>query len=166
MRIGIFDIETNGLFHEVTHFWCAWVLDINSKKKVGFRPHQLQELCEYLAEFDVVIGHNIIDYDCKALKKLYPCFKTKAVFDTLVLSRMLDPDKITGHSLKAWGKELGILKGEYGEQEEAWDKFTEDMYIYCEQDVMVTEALYFHLCTVAGFDPFNPPCTSFDWELK
>ena len=52
------------------------------------------------------------------------------------------PPKLYGsHSLKAWGYRLGELKGEYGQQEDAWDKFSEEMLDYCQQDVTVTVKL-------------------------
>lgn len=164
MKLYVTDIEANGLYHEVTKFWCAWILDVHTGSSWGYRPDQLEEYCEKLSEADVVIGHNIIDYDCCALKKLNGVLSTKHVFDTIVLSRCLDPDRIQGHGLKPWGKALGILKGEYGEQEDAWDKFTEEMYEYCEQDVAVTFELYKHLCEKADFDYLNPPKLALDWD--
>ncbi|MGL5015097.1 MAG: hypothetical protein ACRC6V_12550, partial [Bacteroidales bacterium] len=84
--------------------------------------------------------------------------------DTLVLSRMLEPDRIQGHSLDSWGKSLGCHKGDFGKQENAWEVFTEEMYEYCEQDVAVTLKLYEHLCGLAGFDPRNPPVTNIKWS--
>jgi len=77
--------------------------------------------------------------------------QTKMEFDTLVMSRLLNPDrerpkglpqKVGPHSLKAWGYRLGIYKGEYGEQDGAWDEFSQDMLDYCAQDVNVTEQVY------------------------
>ncbi|WP_277868743.1 DNA polymerase [Salinivibrio kushneri] len=53
----------------------------------------------------------------------------------------LPPYLYGSHSLKAWGYRLGELKGEYGEQEAAWDEFSEDMLEYCVQDVTVTVKL-------------------------
>jgi hypothetical protein len=46
------------------------------------------------------------------------------------------------HSLKAWGFRLHEFKGSYGEQEEAWDKYTPEMLIYNKQDVVVDAKLY------------------------
>lgn len=164
MKLYVTDIEANGLYHQVTLFHCAWIIDVITGERFGYRPHQLSEYCEKLSEADVVIGHNIIDYDCAALAKLNSVLVTKTVFDTIVLSRALEPDRIQGHGLKPWGKSLGILKGEYGEQEDAWDVFTEDMYDYCEQDVLVTLALYKHLCALADFDYTNPPKLALLWD--
>lgn len=166
MKIGITDIEGNNLYDNITLFHCAWIIDVITGERWGFRPHQLGEYCDKLSEFDVLVFHNGIDFDCPALKKLNGVLKTKTIFDTIVLSRILEPDRLVGHSLKAWGKALGILKGEFGqdEGEDVWEVFTEDMYEYCEQDVVVTLALYLHLCDLAGFDPHNPPSISLDWD--
>lgn len=164
MKIYVTDIEANNLYQKVDLFHCAWVQDAITGEEWGFRPHQLSEYCEFLSEADVVVLHNGIDYDCPALAKLNGVLQTKAVFDTIVLSRALEPDRIQGHGLKPWGKALGILKGEYGEQEEAWDVFSEDMYDYCRQDVAVTTALYKHLCEKADFDYMNPPKLALDWD--
>jgi DNA polymerase I-like protein with 3'-5' exonuclease and polymerase domains len=52
------------------------------------------------------------------------------------------PGKLLGkQSLKAWGYRLGVLKGVYGEEEEAFDKWTPQLSQYCEQDVKVTGKL-------------------------
>lgn len=161
LKIFVTDIEADNLYLGIKNFWCAFVQDAVTGEKVGFRPHQLKEYIEYLRTGDVVVTHNGIDFDFPALVKLSGVkLNIKGVFDTLVLSRMIEPDRIQGHSLKQWGKSLGILKGEYGEENEtAWDAFTEEMYTYCEQDVEVTVALYKHLCEKAGFDFANPPCS-------
>ena len=46
------------------------------------------------------------------------------------------------HGLKAWGQRIGAAKGSYGEEEGAFDKFTDDMVDYCANDVLVSKALY------------------------
>lgn len=159
MRIFITDIETDNLYFGVTKFHCAWIYDVYTKKKKGFRPDEFDQYLATLAKADIVVGHNIIDYDLPTLAKLSGRDLEFTVFDTIVLSRILDPDRQAGHSLDAWGRELGILKGDYGKvTQNAWDVFSEEMFVYCEQDVAVTTALYFHLCNQAGFDPMHPPC--------
>ena len=173
-KLYAFDIESNALYEGVTHIWCVWIFDVISGEKWGYRPDEIEHALKKLKEADVVIGHNIIDFDLCALRKIYPktINYTFRVFDTLCLSRYLKPDRIgdspdypkgdprhgpRDHGLKQWGEFLGDLKGDYGEQEEAWDAFTEDMFVYCEQDVSLTVKVYMYLCAVAGFDPNNPP---------
>lgn len=92
-----------------------------------------------LMDADVIIGHNIQDFDIPAIQKLYPWFKPKGlVRDTLIMSRLIYPDmfdadyrrhdslqskgkdwiekKLFGrHSLESWGQRLGHWKGDYGE---------------------------------------------------
>lgn len=170
MRIFVTDIETNGFYHEVSLFHCAWIHDVASGKSKGFRPHEFKEYLATLEKADVVVYHNGIDYDLPVLAKLSGINLKFRVFDTLVLSRMLDPDKKGGHSLKAWGYRLDVLKGEFGskdsEVEETWDSFSEDMFEYCAQDVVVTAALYKTLCEQAGFDPLNPPSNLMEFKCR
>lgn len=169
MRIFLTDIEGNNLYHDITMFHCAWIIDLVSGKRKGFRPHEFKEYLATLDKADVIVYHNGIDFDGPALAKLSGRDLKYKMFDTLVLSRLLDPDIRGGHSLKAWGLRLGVLKGEFGNKddvEETWEKFTEDMYTYCEQDVVVLKALYEHLCKQAGFDPANPPCNEFEFKAQ
>lgn len=179
-KVFVFDIESNGLYDTISCIWCMWIFDVNSGEKWGFGPAQIQEALKKLSEADVVVGHNVIDFDLPACHKVFPKtieYKMK-VLDTLTLSRYLKPDRIgdspeypkgdprhgpSGHSLHAWGEFLGEYKGDYGETENAWDKFSPEMYEYCEQDVNLTCRLYKHLCEVAGFDPADPP--SLSWKI-
>lgn len=180
-KLFAFDIESNALYDDITNVWCIWIFDVLTGEEWGFRPHEIEKALKKLTEADVLIGHNIIDFDLCALHKVYPeTIEYKFnVLDTLCLSRYIKPDRIgdspdypkedprygpRGHGLKQWGEFLGVLKGEYGDQEEAWDAFTEDMFSYCNQDVTVTTKLYFYLCSVCGFDPNDPP--SLKWNMK
>lgn len=163
----IFDIETNGLLDECTQLHCMCIRDTKDGKMYKCEPTTVQYgvtlLKEALEKGEQICGHNIINFDIPALEKLYPWFKVtqeqKAqIVDTLVLSRLiysnldtmdiglmrsgkLPPKLYKSHSLKAWGYRLGILKGTYGEQEEAWAVYTPEMLEYNEQDVVVTEML-------------------------
>lgn len=163
-KIFAFDIESDGLYDTIKNVWCMWIRDIHTGEKWGFRPHEIAKGIIKLQEADVVVGHNIIDFDLPALAKVYPALKghTFQVVDTLCLSRFLQPDRNfespPGHSLKSWGIRLGDAKGAYGDEvENAWDKFSEEMFEYCEQDVNVTVLLYLTLCKAAGFDDCDPP---------
>lgn len=170
MRIGVTDIEGNGLYEDIDTFHCAWIIDAVSGERKGYRPHQFIEYCEDLSTYDVAVLQNGIDFDFAALTKLNPKFKAPPIFDTLVLSRMVEPDRFS-HGLKSWGKQLGLEKINYGadsdeDAEEQWEKFDEPMFVYCERDVEVTLALYKHLCGIAGFDYLNPPSSMFEYHLK
>lgn len=154
LRIGILDIEANNLYQHVTKGHCTVIIDYHTKERHIYRPHQMQQSAEDARNnWDVLVGHNILDYDMPALTKLYGVdFVGMMAFDTIVASRTLNPDRPGGHSLNAWGQRLGCLKGEFGEQEDAWEVFTEDMLSYCIQDVEVTLLLFERMMEDLGFD--------------
>lgn len=161
----ITDIETNGLLDTVTKFWCAWIYDSASQEYKGYK-----ELEEYIDALNVygtsgynLVFHNGIKYDVPCLKRLsgkdFVFDPRDCVIDTLVFSRLvwsnikdldmglirsgrLPKDLFGSHSLKAYGYRMRELKGTYGEQEEAWDSFSEEMYKYNYQDVVVTKMLF------------------------
>lgn len=161
----IFDIECNGFLEDVTKIHCLVIKDTETGTTRSFLPDQTSESLnqglKFLQEADCIIGHNVIKFDIPVIQKLYPWFHVELhqVVDTLVLSRLIYsdlrdrdgalittgtlPSKLWGsHGLKAWGYRLGMLKGEYGEQENAWDVFTPEMLEYCIQDVHITHELY------------------------
>jgi len=161
------DIETDGLLESMTKIHCAVSKDYKTGVVYKFGPDQIEQFIRSL-DGQVVIGHNIINFDLPALhrwcdinhyvRKMYP--QPKMEIDTLVLSRLLNPDRerpeglpqrVGPHSLEAWGYRVGIYKGDYGKQEAAFDEYNEDMLNYCKQDVEVTEQVYRHLLKEADF---------------
>ena len=158
MNTLIFDIETNAIkdFRTLCGLSTIHCIAIGSP---GEDPEivDVEEALERLRLADVIVGHNILNFDIPAIKRLYPDWDISdvCVRDTLVMSRMLWPDvqnedwQIPGfprnlvgrHSLKAWGVRMGILKDSFGESQN-WDVFTEEMGEYCIQDVRVTQALW------------------------
>lgn len=163
-----FDIETNGLYWDVTKAHCLVIID-QDNNKTEYHPYEVQKgaqrLLKALREGDFICGHNVINYDLPVLEKLFDDFKIPRkyrpqVIDTLVLARLIygnikdyDAPKVRkgllpgslygSQSLKAWGYRLGELKGTYAAtHEDAWAEFNEDMLSYCGQDVVVTKLLY------------------------
>lgn len=166
----ITDIETDGLLDTVSKFHCAVLIDYFTGEEVWYRPWDFEQYVKDLEEEaakpdGLLVFHNGIKYDHPALsilskKHLERDIKIPEdkILDTLVACRLVysnikDTDagllrsgRITGklfgsHSLKAWGMRLGFYKGDYGEQEAAWETFSEDMMEYCAQDVRVTKKL-------------------------
>ena len=85
-----------------------------------------------------VIGHNIIRYDIPVVERLLDVSINCKITDTLVMSRLYNPNLEGGHSLAAWGERLKFPKGDYHD----WTALTTEMVEYCQQDVRVTECLY------------------------
>lgn len=164
-RRFVFDIETDGLLDSLTKIHSLVLRDVDitdltiSCTNRSERYHTIETGLDTLRDADVLYGHNILLYDIPAIQKIYPRWKPKGrIMDTLITARMrwahikdtdfalfrkgkLPPKLIGSHSLKAWGYRMGIHKGDYGEQEGAWESWSEEMQKYCEQDTAVTLAL-------------------------
>ncbi|WCE28438.1 DNA polymerase [Vibrio sp. SCSIO 43137] len=80
-----------------------------------------------------LIFSNIKDRDIPAVKRYRAMEQGREV-----TGWVLPPKLLGSQGLKAWGYRLGEFKGDYGEQEDAWEVFNEPMLEYCEQDVVVT----------------------------
>ena len=155
----IWDIEADNLLDDVTQVWCHVFRDIQTDEVHTFDPTQTQEAIDFMNKAETLIGHNLIDYDLRVIKKLYDYTYKGEVIDTLVYSRTIWPDvkeidfklhkrgyipqKLIGsHSLKAWGYRLGELKGDFNNGSESFAAYTPEMLNYCIQDTAVTEKLY------------------------
>ena len=158
----IFDIETDGLLDTTQKLHCIAIYDTETNTLESYSNHRLMEGLLRLHDAEELIGHNIVKFDLPALQKIYPAFDTRKnckIFDTLLVSKLVYPDigelddrnirkgkfpkKLRGrYSLKAWGYRLGELKGEYCEQDGAWEQWSVEMEEYCKQDVMVTKKVY------------------------
>lgn len=148
MGAYVFDLETDGLLDEVTKVHCVTIRDVVEEKSWMYNDrgtgvqsihYALTFLMEVAEKDDLVIGHNVIEYDIPVLKKLFPWFELPAaqVVDTLVYTRSLWPDLREKdaalvrrgalpkqlqkrHSLEAWGhrlvhilKDPSLYKGEF-----------------------------------------------------
>ena len=154
MQVLAFDIEANGLnevtinkkgkcIPEATQVWCAATCDVETGETRSYTQDQLEEFVQALEAADLIVGHNVFGYDIPVIKRLIRGFVPKAVYDTLVVSRMIWPDKpmLPGqsHSLKAWGQLLGEYKDDY---QGGFDEYNEEMLTYCVQDTVVTAEVY------------------------
>jgi DNA polymerase III epsilon subunit-like protein len=157
----IADIETNGFQATRLHTLVvirAETSDVYSfADQPGFRL--ISEGIAMLEVADQIVGHNFLQFDLKWLEKLRQArIDRSKVLDTLVAARILWPDlrdsdtaagivpaKLLGrHSLEAWGYRLAVLKGNYGKTAD-WKYWSPAMQNYCEQDCLVSAALYLHI---------------------
>lgn len=150
----LFDIETDGFLEYLTTIHTMTIYDTDTDT---FTRYDKEDTYLGVQRLDgaEICGHNVIGFDVPAIQKLYPDFRPAKVMDTLVWARLAwadvkladgqrmgFPRKLIGsHGLKAYGYRLKILKGEFGETAD-WSKWTQEMSDYCEQDVVVTKALY------------------------
>lgn len=155
MRIGIFDIEADGLYQDVTKIHCVAIQVITDDDKGNVELYtDIPNAVKVLQGCDLLVAHNGINYDIPVLKK-FGYEVNVPIHDTLIISKLACPDLLMkdqkrvsvpprlkgSHSLKAWGYRLRKLKGDFHEEAD-WSIYTDDMGEYCKQDVEVTTALY------------------------
>jgi len=172
-----FDCETDGLLDQLTTIHCISLQEVDeagqplgpvlSANDHGTGELTIREAIERLQNADRVVGHNIAGFDIPAIAKVYPGFKVRAYYDTLLISTLIYPDlkdrdfkarkkqganpvlpgKMIGrHSLEAWGYRLGEWKGDYSQMMkdrglDPWAQWSQEMDDYCDQDVVVTTKL-------------------------
>lgn len=157
--------------------WCVVVRDVDTDETVSlFSPtgstitkEQVQKAFEGCTE---VIAHNgikfdfialdlfgVLDYEVGYLGKPDKLFgKEVKITDTLIRSRLFNPDRYGGHSLEAWGKRLGSFKDDFRQQSidaglipsnapkgEEFRQYSDIMLSYCQQDTLVTKLVYLEL---------------------
>jgi DNA polymerase-1 len=174
----VFDIEGNGLGEyyidrkKVGHAECdrihllvlrAYPSGETQVFRHNDEMNNIGEGWEILRQADVIVGHNIIQYDLPVLSRLYGSGDPNAdvqgkVFDTLVAARVIWPDAknhpFGGNSLKAFGKHLKCMKGDY---EGGWEAWNQEMEDYCVQDTLVSTAI---------LDYIKPKCQPFKHAVK
>jgi DNA polymerase III epsilon subunit-like protein len=156
----VFDIESDNLYDKVTKIHCIVIHDIYGNKTTTYGPDRINDALECLARGHVLIGHNILFYDIPVIRKLYPfyTFKAARIIDTLICTRLiwpkeklyeLDTEQYTqvpknlcgSASLKAWGHRLSDYKIDFKD----FSEYSEEMAVYCRQDVSVTYKLFQHI---------------------
>ena len=161
----VFDLETNGLLHDVTRIHCIAIYDSTTDEIETYNDeknnqYSISEGINKLLVADTIVGHNIIGFDIPCLSKLYNYFTPhNRIIDTLLLSRLYHPNiydidhkhkwrymplQLYGrHSLESYGYRLGEYKGEFGKTSD-WSEWSQEMEDYCAQDVEVTKKLCDH----------------------
>jgi len=137
-KILFLDIETDGL--DATKIHVCVCKDINTDQLTYHtRAHTFNTLLE---NYDTIVGHNILSFDVPVLNKLWKSnIPLSKICDTYILSSLFNPDREGKHSLKAWGKRLGLDKIEL----KSFSSFNKEMLDYCINDVEITHRLYEYL---------------------
>ena len=151
----ILDLECDGLYDTLTKIWVIGVKDVETGRTQFYSDEEspptdgsLQEGLRVIQGAEKVIGHNLIDYDYPVIEKLLEVeLDYDKVFDTLVVSRLLNPDRrkpsnYTGksgpHSLDAWGCRVGKAKPGH----DTWDVFDTAMLRRNRGDLEVNNLVY------------------------
>jgi DNA polymerase I len=138
-----FDLETN--MAHTTIWMVGW--KFGGKSGYSKTPQEFKVVCEEAKAAGVTIfsGHNSIKFDWWVLKQvwgidLYDYFDVQ--LDTLVLSRLLRSNQMF-HSLMELAKEYFAANDQKGDFTDFDGGFSEEMAVYCIQDVKLTHELLF-----------------------
>ena len=173
MRI-VLDIETN-LAH--TKIWLLCTKNIDTGEKRTWK--EASSLSAYLKDATQVIGQNILAFDAPMLKAIWKIeIATNLLYDTLIVSRLLEPSRENGHSLEAWGNRLGTQKTSYssawswlqGRREEYKGECFNAPSLgllenYCQQDCEVTSLLYLNLVNDLNEKQFSEQSVLLEHEV-
>ena len=159
----LFDLESDGLLKDLTRIHCIAIHDTETNETIAYNDQGNIEPTvrgiQRLADAECICGHNIISFDCVAIKKLYPWFENPYVIDTLLLSRLYHSDMMAldkkmnwkymplkdygRHSLESYGYRLKEYKGAFCHDTD-WKEWSQSMEDYCIQDVNITVKLWNH----------------------
>jgi DNA polymerase I-like protein with 3'-5' exonuclease and polymerase domains len=134
----VLDIETDGFNPSKIH--CIVAKNIDTNLVTVFDPDHLYSFNSWSKNVDKFIMHNGLSFDAPILNRLLGAtIKPDRIIDTLILSQLFNPLRDKGHSLKAWGEKLNMLKGGEGVN---FLVYNQAMLDYCKQDVEITHAVY------------------------
>jgi DNA polymerase-1 len=144
----VMDIETDGIINP-TALHCAVAKNIDTGEIREFiqplaSPNKRASFLAFLNKpRRVFIGHNFLNYDIRALRRLDKgvSVSDNFILDTLVLSRLFNYGLRGGHSLEAWGIRIGSHK-QHADMTD-FSTFTPAMLERCRSDVEVNAAIFF-----------------------
>ncbi len=151
MQRLVFDLESDNLYDNATKIHCICIEDLDTREYREYYNDdaEIRRGIDYLMGATTLIGHNIIHFDLPVITKLFGRIYTGRVIDTLILSRLSNPDRMNPwgipgnvgpHSVEAWGARFG---GEYEKiQNEDWSLFTPLMLERCKRDTLTTTKIY------------------------
>jgi len=158
MKICYFDLETQRLFSEVGGKYplknaeklglsVAGVIT-NDKSIEFFTEKQVEELLELLKSADMIVGHNILEFDYLVLNP-YAGFDVPSTLKANTLDTMLEIEKVVQRrlGLDALVKNtFGIGKtGNPLDMPRLWKEGKHDeVKDYCRNDVEILKKLYLH----------------------
>lgn len=141
------DIETNGLLYEVSLFHCATVINPFLLEERLYEPDGSKEYLAYIERQSTLVGHNFKGYDLLTLRKLFGFLYPGFCFDTLVLSRLTNPERKL-HNLESYGRQFKFPKIHF---ETDWQHYTPEMGVYCRQDGRLNAYLFLYQIIRCGW---------------
>lgn len=187
MKILVIDIETNALLsgsldyssfpyklRDDASLWCIVVTNAITRKSVVAKKEECTKewLKAALEGCTHLIGHNILKFDLPMLRLFGVLEYTIAeldgkdtifgnevfIGDTLLASRLFNPDRFGGHSLEVWGERVGVHKTDFRQvcidrgyipknapKGAEFQVYSTEMVDYCVQDTLANTSVFLEL---------------------
>lgn len=169
----VFDLEADGLLDTITKIHC-----VSYQKYDGTVLLESGSITDYeqmryfFLSQNILVGHNIIQYDIPAVERVLNIVVDSKLIDTLAISFYHYPIKGFKHGLEAWGEKLGFAKVKIDSKEwkgplpgETLQQFQQKMIGRCEGDVEINKRLFHGQMdyTMAIYEDFNKVMELFDY---
>lgn len=150
MRQGLWvaDLEADGLLRTATRVWCGVFKNQKTNEVKTFGPDDIPSMLEFMDTTAALAMHNGVQYDWPLLKKLYQYEYTGKKIDTLIVSRLQNPNRPRPkgtskgpHSVEAWGVRFHRSKPEHDD----WSRYTPEMLHRCSEDVEIQSMILSYL---------------------
>ena len=167
-RIAVWDLETDFIPTSIIYMNGVSIIEIDDTgvptitpsrvftyKWTHYSTGSLYESIKLVNTCDYHCGHNLVSFDMDQIRRHLNTAITAIPLDTMIIAKlMFSSDELYAidrqlgldapakpFSLDSFGKRLGDHKIEFHE----FDEMTEEMAIYCNQDVDLTVRLLLHL---------------------
>lgn len=192
LKICALDIESNFLLADSLDYsslpyklnsearlWVVVIRDLETDEVFVAENEAITKewMQDSLSGYDIILSHNgikfdlpslmlfgVLDYTIGYLEETDTVFGNPIRFlDTLIFSRLINPDRLGGHSLHSWGERIGEHKIDYRQacieagyiektspKGQEFRAFNPLMTPYCIQDTNVGGLIYFALVKEIG----------------
>jgi DNA polymerase I-like protein with 3'-5' exonuclease and polymerase domains len=155
-RLIFLDIETDT---KQSVIWCC-VTKCDGEVLVWTEAEKLRG---YLKKDDVYVMHNGISFDAYHLNRLWNTkIRLSQCVDTLIMSRLLNPNRENGHSLASFGNQLGLSKIDFKDYDAG---LSDEMIKYCIRDVELLEKVYDKLLKEKKQYGFSDRCFEIEYRV-
>lgn len=157
----IFDIETDDI--KATKIHVCVVMEAGSGAVHVFRDAADFRRFAEAHKDHFWVGHNAISFDGPTINRLWgSTLSLSHIVDSLVLSYLYDPRMPGGHSLAAWGERMKFPKGDFND----WTKYSEEMLVYCKQDVALTFRVFLALTARMAKRGFSEKSAKIEHDIR
>jgi DNA polymerase-1 len=125
-------------------------------RKVTEDDDAKKALLVYLGQSTLIVGHNWLEYDYPVINRLLRYTIRDVVdksIDTLLLSRLVDYSRPTGHSIESYGKEFGLPKIKFND----FTQWSQEMEDYCVRDVEICSRIYSRYAGIVSDEQWHKP---------